>query len=260
MTRVAEIPQKSPRGYRARAARCAVFRTLDNIRKTRIILRMVRRSPLLDVLLSKTKQHILAATLLQPDRSLYLLELARHLRLRPSSLQRELKQLSQGGILKRHQNGNRVYFQADTTCPVFSELAQILFKTVGVVDALRNALEPISNQIDLAFVYGSLAASAERSASDIDLMVIGSASLSRIAPLLRDLERRVGRAINPSVYGREEFSRRVQRENHFLRSVLQEKPLFIIGGQDELAKLTAGATSKATPHKPTRNRRLAGRR
>jgi predicted nucleotidyltransferase len=223
------------------------------------MVRMLRTSPLLDALVSKTKQHILAATLLQPERSWYLVELARHLSVRPSSLQRELGQLAEAGILRRRQNGNRVYFQADTTSPVFSELAQILFKTVGVVEALRKALEPLNDQIDVAFIYGSIAASSERSKSDIDLMVIGSAPLSRVAPLLRDLERRVGRPINPTVYGRDEFIERIHSENHFLKSVLRSEPLFIKGGPDELAELTAGAKNKIAPHQPTGARRPARR-
>jgi DNA-binding transcriptional ArsR family regulator len=221
---------------------------------------MLRKSPLLDVLVAKTKQQVLAATLLQPERSWYLVELARHLRLRPSSLQRELRQLTEAGILKREQNGNRVYFQADTTCPIFRALAEILFKTVGVVEALREALQPLKNQIDVAFVYGSVAEASERSTSDIDLMVIGSASLSAIAPLVRDLERRVGRAINPTIYARAEFVQRLQQGNHFLKNVLHKEPLFIIGGHDELAKLVANATSKTTSHEPARNRRPARRR
>jgi DNA-binding transcriptional ArsR family regulator len=221
---------------------------------------MLRRSPLLDVLVSKTKQQILAATLLQPERSWYLLELSRHLGLRPSSLQRELKQLTESGVLKRRQSGNRVYFQADTACPVFPELAQILFKTVGVVEALQKALEPVQNQIDVAFIYGSVAASSERSTSDIDLMVIGLVPLSKISPLLRDLERQVGRPINPTVYGRGEFMKRVHSENHFLKSVLRSEPLFIKGGPDELAKLTPGAKNKIPPHQPAGTRRPARRR
>jgi predicted nucleotidyltransferase len=224
------------------------------------MVRMLRTSPLLDSLVSKTKQQILAATLLQPERSWYLVELARHLRSRPSSLQRELRQLAEAGILRRRQNGNRVYFQADTTCPVFPELAQILFKTVGVVEALQRALQPLDDQIDAAFIYGSIAASAERSMSDIDLMIIGSAPLSRIAPFLRDLERQVGRPINPTVYGRDEFIKRVWDENHFLKSVLRSEPLFIKGGPDELAELTAGTKNKVPPHQPTGTRRPARRR
>jgi predicted nucleotidyltransferase len=217
----------------------------------------VRNSPLLDVILAKTKQQILAATVLQPDRSWYLLELARHLGLRPSSLQRELSQLTEVGILKRQRNGNRVYFQADTACPVFTELAQILFKTVGVVEALRKLLEPLHNQIDVAFVYGSVASSSERSTSDIDLIVVGSAPLSRIAPLLRDLERQVGRAINPRVYRREEFVRQIHDEKHFLKSVLRKKLLFIKGGQDDVEKLAASAKDKTAPHKRTGTGRSA---
>jgi hypothetical protein len=41
------------------------------------------------------------------------------------------------GILRRRQDGNRVYFPAETACPIFPELGQILFKTMGVVEALR---------------------------------------------------------------------------------------------------------------------------
>jgi predicted nucleotidyltransferase len=210
---------------------------------------MVRKSPLLDALLSKTKQQILTATLLQPDRAWYLLELARDLGVRPSSLQRELSQLTEVGVLKRQQNGNRVYFQADSACPVFPELAQLLFKTVGVAEALRKLFEPLHSQIDVAFIYGSVASSSERSASDIDLMVVGSIPLSRIAPLLRDLERQVGRAINPTVYARNEFVWRIRDDNHFLKSVLGKDLLFIKGGRDDLAKLSASAEDKTAPHK-----------
>jgi DNA-binding transcriptional ArsR family regulator len=226
----------------------------------RIMVRMLRTSSLLDALVSNTKQQILAATLLQPERCWYLVELARHLRLRPSSLQRDLRQLTDAGILTRRRDGNRVYFQADRACPVFPELAQILFKTVGVVEAIRNALEPLHDQIDVAFIYGSMATSTERSISDIDLMVIGSAQLSRVAPLLRDLERQVGRPINPTVYGRDEFVKRVQGENHFLKSVLRGGSLFIKGGPDELAELNTGAKNKTAPHQPRGTRRPAGRR
>src|SRR5215471_7176583 len=112
---------------------------------------MVRKARVLDVLISKNKQQILAATLLQPDRSWYLLELARHLSVRPSSLQRELRLLTESGILKRYKNGNRVYFQADPACPIHPELALMLAKTVGVVDVLRESLLPIRDRIAVAF-------------------------------------------------------------------------------------------------------------
>jgi len=214
----------------------------------------------MDALISRTRQQVLSATLLQPERRWYLLELARHLGSQPSSLQRELKLLSDAGILKRSQNGNRVYFQADASCPIFAELGQILVKTVGIVDVLKEILEPLRDRIIVAFVYGSVAVSSERSGSDIDLMVIGDVPLSGIAPILRRAEERLARAVNPTVYTPDEFRRRIARENHFLTSVLRGEPLFVIGDQDDLAKLTSGATHKTASDQPRRTRRSAGRR
>ncbi len=117
---------------------------------------MERSSQVLDVLLSKTKQHLLSAILLQPERSWYLSELARRLHVPPSSLQRELAQFVETGIVTRRQDGNRVYFQANRICPVFQELSQMLTKTVGLADVVRSALMPLRPNIDVALIYGSI--------------------------------------------------------------------------------------------------------
>ena len=132
----------------------------------------MHKSPLLDPILPKVRQQVLAATLLQPDRSWYLSELAHYLGVTPSTLQRELSGLSTAGILERRADGNRVYFKANEQCPILGDLQGLLIKTVGLVDLLRNALKPVSKQIDLAFVFGSFAESKEFATSDIDLLVV----------------------------------------------------------------------------------------
>ena len=221
---------------------------------------MVRKARVLDVLISKNKQQILAATLMQPERAWYLLELARHLSVRPSSLQRELRLLTESGILKRYQNGNRVYFQADPACPIHPELALMLAKTVGVVDVLRESLHPLRDRLDIAFVYGSVATSSERSTSDIDLMVIGATPLSDVAPVLRKTEEKLSRAINPTVYSRAEFRKRVREGAHFLKTVLRQEKLFVIGTQDDLAKFASSPTGEDASHQPAGTQRSARRR
>jgi predicted nucleotidyltransferase len=219
----------------------------------------MRTSPLADALFNRTRQQVLALTLLQPDRRWYQLELANRLGVRASSLQRELRILTAAGLLKRDQDGKRVYFQADTACPIFEDLSRILARTVGIVEALKEALEPFRDRIVVAFVYGSVADSSERTGSDVDLMVIGDVQLSEIAPALRPFERSLARPVNPTVFAPSEFGRRVARTNHFLTNVLGGKPLFIIGGQNELAQLTSGATTKNPPDEPTGTRRSARR-
>jgi predicted nucleotidyltransferase len=146
------------------------------------------------------------------------------------------------------------------TCPIFTELGQILAKTVGIVDVLKQVLEPLRHGITVAFVYGSVAVSAERSSSDIDLMVIGNIPLSGIAPVLRKAEQTLARAVNPTVYTPDEFMRRNASENHFLQSVLRGEPLFVIGDQDDLTKLTSGAAHKTASDQPRGTRGSAGRR
>ena len=80
----------------------------------------IMRSAILDPLLTPTKQALLAATILQPDKRWYFRELARQLHLQPSSIQRDLTALTEAGILERHydaivcttrRNVNAQFFQ-----------------------------------------------------------------------------------------------------------------------------------------------------
>ena len=133
----------------------------------------MRKAPAINVLFPRARTAILACTLMQPQQWWYLSDLARHLGLRPSSLQRELSSLVAAGILRRKRDGNRVYFQPDPECPLFPELRGLMMKTAGLFDVIRHALGPFAGSIRWAFVYGSVARSEERSSSDVDLMVMG---------------------------------------------------------------------------------------
>jgi len=197
-----------------------------------------RNISIIDVLLPKTKQLLLSAILLQPVRSWYLSELARELKVPPSSLQRELAQFVNSGIINKRKDGNRVYFQADRTCPIFQELSKILSKTVGLADVVRKLLIPLKPKIDLAFIYGSIATNEEHSSSDLDLMIIGKANLADLATYLRKLEEQLGRNVSPTVYTCSEFLKKIKERNHFLSSVLKTELLFIFGSSNDLAELT----------------------
>ena len=107
----------------------------------------MRKFRTLDALLPKTRQGILAATLVQPEKAWYVSELARRMRVPASSLQRELRDLSEVGILKTHRQGRLVDDQANTASPVFADLRGLLFKTAGFVDVLAHALKPIANRL-----------------------------------------------------------------------------------------------------------------
>jgi len=195
----------------------------------------MRKSKSLDAIFPKIRQAIFAATLLHPDRWWYLSDLARHLGVRPSSLQRELANLVDAGILHQRRDGNRMYFQPNPNCPFLAELQGLMLKTVGLVDVLQEALDPFTDRIDWAFVYGSMARSEELASSDVDLMIIGRVGLADITPALRRAEGRLNRLVNPTLYSREEFATKLAAGHTFLRAVLDGEKLFILGDPHELA-------------------------
>ena len=222
---------------------------------------MDRTSPILDAITTKVKQRVLAATLLHPERSWYLRELARSLSLAASTVQHELRLFASAGLLTRREDGNRVYYQADTRSPVFRALAELLVRTSGIADVARSVLDPFAAGLDVAFIYGSVAAGEEQASSDVDLMVIGKVPLSDIAAALREAEEQIGRSINPTVYTSEEFIMKIRDGHHFLTSVIKTELLFVYGKADDLAELISRALGKATPDKhrgvarPSRHRR-----
>jgi DNA-binding transcriptional ArsR family regulator len=200
----------------------------------------MRNTKPLDALLPKTRQGILAATLVQPQKAWFVSELARRMEVPSSSLQRELHDLTQAGILKSHRQGRMVYYQANTDSPVFSDLRGLLLKTVGLVDVLADALKPLASKLVLAFVYGSIASGQEQSDSDIDLMIVGSASPSALALPLRRAREVLGREINPTVYSTAEFAKKRAANDHFLAQVLTKPKLVVLGSGDELGKVAGG--------------------
>jgi hypothetical protein len=200
----------------------------------------MRTSRAIDALLPKTRQAILAATLMHPDRWWYLSELAKHLGVRPSSLQRELATLVDAGILQQRCDGNRVYFCPNADCPFLSDLQGLLTKTVGLADVLREALEPFASHIDWAFVYGSIARAEELASSDVDLMIIGRVGLADMAPALRWAETRLNRPVNPTVYSQEEFAAQSTSGDPFLQAVLDGAKLGILGSVHDLATTANG--------------------
>lgn len=197
----------------------------------------MRKASPIDPLINKTIQSLLAATILQPDRSWCFSELAKQLRRRPSSLQAPLAALVAAGILQRRKDGNRVYFQANSDCPFLPELQGLMAKTVGLVEVLREALAPLKDRLELAFVHGSVAKSSEGSASDVDLIAIGSLGLADLSPVLGPAERRLGRPINASVYSPEEFSAKLTAKNHFVCSLLDKQKLFVLGKPNDLERI-----------------------
>lgn len=174
---------------------------------------------------------LLAVLLMRPDQSFHLRELERLAGVNAGTAHRELKRMETAGLVHSRRVGNQVHYQAQRDCPIFGELQSILRKSTGMADVLREALAPLAEQIESAFVFGSVAKGEEGPGSDIDVLVVGDVSFADVVNAFYPCHERLGREVNPLVMRRTEFDRRRQDEG-FVARVLQGPILPLIGAID----------------------------
>jgi predicted nucleotidyltransferase len=192
-------------------------------------------STLSDTLFGHTRGAVLSVLYGHIGEGFYLRQLARRTDIALGPVQREIRQLVDAGLVSSKIVGARTLYSANQESPVFAEIKSLVTKTVGMHDVLYTALDPLRKKIDLAFVYGSVARSGETERSDVDLMVVGKVDFSIVIEKLADAQKILNREINPTVYSVREFTGKV-REN-FLKTVLADKKLFIIGDENVLREL-----------------------
>jgi predicted nucleotidyltransferase len=201
----------------------------------RPVSRRRTRKSLADALFTRTQQRVLRVLFGQPERSFYASELIRDAGTGSGAAQRELARLEESGLIVAHRIGNQKHYQANAASPLFSELRNIVLKTVGLAEPLRDALKPVSSAIRAAFVYGSVAKATDQAASDIDLMVVSdSLTYGEVFGALERTSRTLGRKVNPTVYSADEFSKRAREENVFVTRVLQGPKVWVVGSEDDL--------------------------
>ena len=193
-------------------------------------------SGLAETLFSDYRRRVLSLLLLRPDENFHVREISRLTGVPAGSLHRELRLLADAGLLARHAVGNQVRYQANRDCPIFNELAGIFRKTSGLADIIRMALLPLSNKVNAAYVFGSVAKGEERAASDVDVCVIGSASFTEVVVALADMHLQLGREINPVVMSHEQFIAKLNAGEQFVSRIMSEPKLFLIGDENDLGK------------------------
>jgi predicted nucleotidyltransferase len=190
-------------------------------------------------LFGHTRSALLAMLYGHADQSFYLRQLVRAVGTGHGALQRELKHLTDMGLIVRTVQGNQVLYRANSQSPIFSEIKSLISKTVGIRDVIRSALASLGSEIQIAFVYGSVAGQRERASSDVDLMVVGNTPFSDVVSALGPAQKALGREINPTVFPVSEFRSKLAAGNPFLRSVMKEKRLIVLGNENELAELVS---------------------
>lgn len=205
-------------------------------KKPQSVNRSLVSSGVADALFTKVQQRVLAVLFGNHARSFYANELIALACSGSGAVQRELAQLEAAELVTVTRVGNQKHYQANASAPIFEELRGLVLKTSGLVDVLRAALAPLAAQIDQAFVYGSVAKGKDTAKSDIDLIVISEkAAYADLFAALEPATNRLQRTVNPTVYSRMEIDKRILNGNAFVKRVLAQPKLWVIGEARGLA-------------------------
>lgn len=195
---------------------------------------MQKKINLADALFSKVRQRVLGLLYSQPDADFHTNEVIRLAGSGTGAVQRELESLTAAGLIIVKQVGNQKRYQANQNTPFFADLRNLILKTFGLADVLREALQPIAKQIHIAFIYGSVAKQEDTVNSDIDLMIIGNdLTYADMFQLLEKAEAQLGRKINPTFYTPTEWSRKLKEHNNFVTKVMKHPKIFLVGTENE---------------------------
>ena len=143
-----------------------------------------------DLLFNAYRRQVLGLLLLRPEDSLHVREISRLAGVPAGSLHRELRALTEAGLLLREPVGNQVRYRANRGCPIFKELAGIFRKSSlegasmitsdqggpvagGTIVAPREELERLARRYHIRrlALFGSAARGELGPDSDIDLLV-----------------------------------------------------------------------------------------
>lgn len=194
----------------------------------------MRKKNIADALFSKVQQRVLGLLYGNPDKDFHTNEIIRFSDSGTGAVQRELKNLAFSGLVIVKQLGNQKRYQANRDVPFFAEMRGIVIKTFGLADVMRDALKPISDSIQFAFIYGSIAKQEDHAASDIDLMIIGDKlTYAELFHILEKAEKKLNRKINPTFYSMSEWLRKYHDENHFIKKIVEQPKIFLIGNENE---------------------------
>jgi predicted nucleotidyltransferase len=187
-----------------------------------------------DALFTPVQQRVLGLLYGQPERRFQSAEIIRLAGSGTGAVHRQLSRLAAAGLVTTARVGSQKYYQANAGSPVFAELHGLIAKTVGLVEPIRQALAPYSEQIATAFIYGSIARGTEGSGSDVDLMIVSDTlDHATVYDALAPAERLLARSVDPTLLTTEEWERRLATDDSFVARLSVGPRLAVLGESED---------------------------
>lgn len=191
--------------------------------------------------LSRPLVRIVRYFALRPGARAGLRQLQRALGLGSASAQRDLKRLTDIGVLRRYELAKGVRFGIVEDAPLWGALRTLIGEASAPETLLREALREVP-KLDAAFVFGSTAAGTARPSSDVDLFVVTDDDDPRqLYRAINEAGLLIGREVNTVRYTKTDLAHRLAGGSRFVREALAGPKAWVAGSAGAIAPIAIAA-------------------
>ena len=181
-----------------------------------------------DIITSEVRVRLLVEMFSETKKHLYVRELTRRVGTEINAIRRELKRLTKAGILKKEKRGNRLYYLIRKDYPFYYELVSMIAKERGIGKEMLDNRNDLG-KLKLAILSAEFAEGRISEKDQLDLLVVGEVNLQLLGQLVNKANDEIGRDINYTVLGEEEFEYLKGRRDKFLLSFLISPNILLVG-------------------------------
>src|SRR6266566_5701813 len=189
---------------------------------------------------SKTRVKLLSLFFNNPGRPFYVREITRKIEEQINSVRRELTNLLSVWLVTSDVSNNRLYYEVNPKYEYYEQLRGI-FTTLPVKsndpvvketreeDKIIKRLKS-TGSITFAFLTGGF---TRENRTPVDIFVVGDVNKARLAKVVAEIEKEMGRELNYSALTPDEYQYRLSLNDRFISSVLEARKIVIIDGQEK---------------------------
>ena len=181
-----------------------------------------------DIITSEARIKILIELFSETNKDLYVRELTRRVGTEINAVRRELKRLTEAGLIKKEKRGNRLYYLLRREYPFYYELLSMVSKEIGI-GKLMLANSSKLGKIKLALLSAEYAEGREDEKQQLDLLIVGEVDLKALEEVVQQTRIKTSRDVNYTVLSEMEYSNLKARRELFLLSFLIAPNILLIG-------------------------------
>jgi predicted nucleotidyltransferase len=188
-----------------------------------------------DFMISRVRVKILELFFQQPSEMFYVREITRQAHEEINAVRRELDRMTESGMLKNEERGNRLYYYLNKQYTFYPEMLRMVVKSTGLGLKLSKLRKKLGT-LHFVMFSGGFVQTDLSNRSDVDVLIVGDVVLAELEALMKEEELRRGKEIKYTVLSLEEFEFRKQRRDPFLMEVLFGTRVMVIGNEEDLVE------------------------